>query len=187
MQAPAGEEFTKQIPTEWMVNAKCYAVIDLWSQENEWKWVKKLQRQIQVSFETDQMWEFWEKWTLPLTIHKKYSFFITDSSNLSKDLTSRLGKADPKMNIFDLVGKTAELMVLHTTSKNGKVYPKIMAIKPWKKDRELINPEVMFSLDSSNEDEFLKIPERLRTEIQKSPEYNKAVQRVETNDDDLPF
>lgn len=55
MTAPAGEEFKKQLPTEGMVNAKCYAVIDLGSQENEWKGIKKLQRQIQISFETDQM------------------------------------------------------------------------------------------------------------------------------------
>jgi hypothetical protein len=55
MNAPAGEEFTKQLPTEGMVNAKCYAVIDKGSQENERKGVKKMQRQIQLSFETDQM------------------------------------------------------------------------------------------------------------------------------------
>jgi hypothetical protein len=34
------------------------------------------------------------------------------------------------MNIFDLVGKTAELMILNKESKNGKIFPKIMAIKP---------------------------------------------------------
>jgi hypothetical protein len=33
----------------------------------------------------------------------------------------------------------------------------------------------MFTLDAFNEDEFLKIPERLRADIQKSPEYNKAL------------
>jgi len=176
MNAPAGEEFTKQLPTEGMVNAKCYAVIDKGSQENERKGVKKMQRQIQLSFETDQMWEFGDRGTLPLTIHKNYSFFITDNSNLQKDLTSRLGKPQTsKFNIFDLVGMTAELMILYNVSKNGKTYPKIMAVKPWKKDWDLINPTVMFTLDAFNEDEFLKIPERLRADIQKSPEYNKAL------------
>lgn len=194
MNAPAGEEFKKQLPTEGMVNAKCYAVIDLGSQENEWKWVKKLQHQIQVSFETDQMWEFWDKGTLPLTIHNTYSFFITDNSNLSKDLNSWIGKADAKMNIFDLVGKTAELMILNKESKNGKIFPKIMAIKPWKKDWKIINPEVMFSLDSFSEDEFIKLPERLREKIQLAPEYNTAVNWKETieeisskGSDILPF
>lgn len=176
MNAPAGEEFTKQLPTEGMVNAKCYAVIDKGSQENERKGVKKMQRQIQLSFETDQMWEFGDRGTLPLTIHKNYSFFITDNSNLQKDLTSRLGKQQTsKFNVFDLVGMTAELMVLHNVSKNGKTYPKIVAVKPWKKDWDLINPIVMFTLDDFNEDEFLKIPERLRAYIQTSPEYNKAL------------
>lgn len=37
MKAPAGEDFVKQLPPEGMVNAKCYAVVDLGSQENEWK------------------------------------------------------------------------------------------------------------------------------------------------------
>lgn len=176
MNAPAGEEFTKQLPTEGMVNAKCYAVIDKGSQENERKGVKKMQRQIQLSFETDQMWEFGDRGTLPLTIHKNYSFFITDNSNLQKDLTSRLGKPQTsKFNVFDLVGMTAELMVLHNVSKKGKTYPKIVAVKPWKKDWDLINPIVMFTLDAFNEDEFLKIPERLRADIQTSPEYNKAL------------
>lgn len=206
MNAPAGEEFTKQLPTEGMVNAKCYAVIDKGSQENERKGVKKMQRQIQLSFETDQMWEFGDRGTLPLTIHKNYSFFITDNSNLQKDLTSRLGKPQTsKLNVFDLVGMTAELMVLHNVSKNGKTYPKIVAVKPWKKDWDLINPIVMFTLDAFNEDEFLKIPERLRAYIQTSPEYNKAlwidqdekpeeetikekvITKQEEETDDLPF
>lgn len=206
MNAPAGEEFKKQLPTEGMVNAKCYAVIDLGSQENEWKWVKKLQRQIQVSFETDQMWEFGDKGTFPLSVHKTYSFFITDSSNLTKDLTSWLDNfvntKEQPFNVFDLVGKSAELMVLHHTSKAGKLSAKIMAIKPWKKEWELINPEVMLSLDSFNEDEFLKLPEWLREKIQKTQEYAKIINPEEplvkktveelakdTTDpsDDLPF
>jgi hypothetical protein len=33
----------------------------------------------------------------------------------------------------------------------------------------------MFSLDSFSEDEFIKLPERLREKIQLAPEYNTAV------------
>lgn len=195
MKAPAGENFTKQLPTEGMVNAKCYAVVDMWQQENEWKGVKKLQRQIQISFETDQMWEFGDKWTLPLTIHNTYSFFITDTSNLQKDLTSWLGAPQTsEFNVFDLVWKTAELMILHKVSKAGKTNAKIMAIKPGKKDWTLINPEVMFSLDSFDADEFLKLPSWLQKKIQATPDYNKAAGIEEdtppastNDDDDLPF
>lgn len=199
MKAPAGETFEKQLPPEGMVNAKCYAVVDLGSQENEWKWVKKLQRQIQISFETDVMWDFGDKWQLPLWVWETFSFFITETSNLGKMLEQRLGAIpDPNnFNIFDLVGKTAELMILHKTSKAGKTRAKIMAVKPGKKDWELINKPVMFTLDAFNEEEFFKLPARQQKVVQNTPEYEKILEQMEgTNpaetkakDDgsDLPF
>lgn len=112
-------------------------------------------------------------------------------------LEQRLG-AIPKandFNIFDLVGKTAELMILHKTSKSGKTRAKIMAVKPGKKDWELINKPVMFTLDAFDEEEFFKLPARQQKVIQGTPEYAKVLEKLDGTstaekkpaDDDLPF
>jgi hypothetical protein len=131
-----------------------------------------------------------------LSLHNTYSFFITDQSNLQKDLTSRLGVPQSQdFNVFDLVGKTAELMVLHKQTKAGKTVAKIMAIKPGKKDRDLINPASMISLDKDNfnEEMFLKLPAWLIKKIQSTGEYKKlmGIEEQEVTpqlaDDDLPF
>lgn len=205
MQAPSsGEKSVKQLPTEGLVNAKCYAVVDLWSQETEWKGDKKMQRKIQISFETDQMGTFWEKWELPLALWNTYSFFITDNSNLYKDLSSWLWWTQPNrmFNVFDLIGMTAEVMVSHEITKKGKPFAKIVKIKPGKKDWDLINTPVMFSLEQFNEDEFFKLPEFLQKQIQATPEYSIVIgedttpaqtkgdelkAKAKINDNDLPF
>jgi hypothetical protein len=72
-----------------------------------------------------------------------------------------------------LVGQTAELMISHETTKAGKPFAKIVKIKPWKKDWELINPEVMVSLEKEwfDLEEFKKLPDRLQANIAKTPEY----------------
>lgn len=128
---------------------------------------------------------------MPLTLHNTYSFFLTEQANLFKDLTDWLGVVDPKMNVFDLVGRTAELMVSHEKTKAGKPFAKIVKIKAGKKDWDLINPIVMFSLNEFNEDEFLKLPERLRNKIQQTPEYAEAIgdtkEEPAKKDDDLTF
>lgn len=113
-------------------------------------------------------------------------------------LEQRLGvipKAND-FNIFDLVGKTAELMILHKTSKSGKTRAKIMAVKPGKKDWELINKPVMFTLDAFDEEEFFKLPARQQKVIQGTPEYTKVLEKLDgtstaekkpADDEPLPF
>ena len=65
-----------------------------------------------------------------MCLFNKYSFFLSDQSNLYKDIQSWFGTVDICMNIFDLVGKTAELMVSHETTKAGKPFAKIVKVKP---------------------------------------------------------
>lgn len=176
MKAPTnGEDFERQLVSEWLVNAKCYWVVDLWSYETERKGVKKMQRKVQINFETDQMWHFGDKWDLPLTLFQTHSFFLSEQANLYKDLVSRLWSVEKGMNIFDLVWKTAELMVSHEKTKAWKSFAKIIKIKPWKKDFELVNETVMLSLDDFNQIEFDKLPEWLQKKIMETPEYKKVM------------
>ncbi len=109
-------------------------------------------------------------------------------------MTTWLGKEPDKMfNVFDLVGMTAELMVLHKTSKAGKVNAKIMAIKPGKKDWELKNPRVMYAVEDHDSDEFVKLPDWLKKKVIASPEYKKAMGEEDSTspqsaqDSDMPF
>jgi len=76
------------------------------------------------------MADFGDKGELPLCLFNTYTFFLSEQANLYKDIMSWFGKVDTSMNIFDLVGKTAELMISHETTKAGKPFAKIVKIKP---------------------------------------------------------
>jgi len=81
MTIPKWEDFVKQNVTPWLVNAKCYSIVDLWTQDIEWQWQIKKQRKFQITFETKQMWIFKDKTTgedvkKPLVIWKKYTLSL---------------------------------------------------------------------------------------------------------------
>lgn len=184
MKAPVHEgDFEKQLVSEWIVDAKCYAVIDLGTTEFEYQGEKKMVRKIQISFETQQMWTFGEKGELPLTVHLTKTFSLHEKSGLFP-LIKDWALEQAKENMFNLVGMPAQLMISHSTSKNDKVYAEILKIKPSKNDFELVNPEVYFSLDSFDKDEFDKLPDFLKKKVMETPEYKKAQEDI---DNSLPF
>ncbi len=177
--------------TPWMVEWVCYSIIDLWSQEMEWKWEIKVNRKFQLTFETEQMGTFTDKDTgvdveKPLIIGKRYTLSLHEKAILKKDLTSWLGKEpEDDINIFDLLGKNALLQVIENES-NGKVYSNINAIMPSKANNKPKNDTVWFSLEKEYYDEktLEELPKWLKETIKKSPEYDTV---SDDTQDDVEF
>lgn len=185
MKAPEkdGVDFEKQLVSEGLVDAKCYAVIDLGSEEFEWNGEKHTTRKIQISFETQQMWTFGDKGELPLTIHITKTFSLYEQSRLYP-LIKDWALDEAKANMFNLVGMPAQLMVSHSTTKKGKIFADVLKIKKSTKDFDLVNEEVMFSLDQYQQSEWEKLPEWMQKKIELTPEYATAIEIEKTS---LPF
>jgi len=178
MKAPEKDgTFEKQLIPEGLVDAKCYAVIDLGSEEFEYMGEKKITRKIQISFETQIMGKFGDKWELPLTAHITKTFTLYEKGKLYPLIKDWVDVNEIKNNIFDLVGKTAKLMISHSTSKKGAIYAEVLKIKPGEKDWNLINPEIYLSLDkdSYSVEEFNKLPTFLQDKIKLTPEYKEII------------
>ena len=136
-----------------------------------------------MSFETQQMGTFGDKGELPLTVHLTKTFSLHEKSGLYP-MVKDWALEQAKENMFNLVGLPAQLMINHAISKNDKPYAEILKIKPSKNDFKLVNPEVYFSLDAFDQEEFDKLPEFLQKRIVETPEYKKA---MEDKQDQLPF
>lgn len=179
------KSFERQMLPEGMVDAICYSIVDLGTQESTWEWNIIRQRKIQVTFETDVMGDFdWEK--KPLVIGKRYTFSSNEKSRLSIDLKSWLWKqVEEWFDVMSLLWKSAKLQIINNTAKDGKVYQNINTIIPSDKEWELINQRVAYSLDAHDDWEFEKIPEWMRDIIIKSPEWDKLSYKEDNSD--LPF
>lgn len=177
------EGFTKQLLPEGMVNAICYSIVDLWTQESKWEWQTIKQRKIQITFETDVEGEF-DGEKKPLIVGKRYTFSSNEKSRLFIDLKSWFNKPVQEwFDIMELVGKPAQLQIMNS-EKDGKTYQNINTIIKADKTWKLYNDTVKFNLEEYDSKEFDKIPEWMKEIIKKSPEWEKKSEEIQ---DDLPF
>jgi hypothetical protein len=168
-------------------------IIDIGTQEGEYAGQKTLKRQNILT------WELPNKHRddgQPFIISKFYTASIGEKANLTKDLTSWLGKAparpfDPK----SLLGKPCQLTVVEREKTGKHVVSTVTGLMegtpvPDKPHNEL----VFFSLDDFNEEVFNNLSQGLQTMIMKSPEYAKIingevedVNQAMAATDDIPF
>jgi len=202
MWVPKGwQDYEKQRVTPWLIQAKCYSIIDVWTQKVEFSWKVTNQRKFIITFETKQMWTFKDKATgkevqKPLVIWKKYTLSLWDKSTLKKDLKSWLNKdPDEWFDIFSMISKPALLQVMEDIGKDWKTYTNINAVLPSEVDFELINEVQTFSLEKDfySENDFRKLPEFMQKQIVMSPEYYRLNDGrdegwdIEEEDEVMPF
>ena len=142
----------------------------------------------------------------PQVISKEFTLSLGDKSNLRAFLNSWRGKAltEDECKSFDiavLAGKACTLSIIHKTSKvSGKTYAEIASIGGVMKNMEvpaLINPQMVFSVNSFDQVAFDSFPDFIKEKIASSQEYQALksstsatspepeVQIVE--EDDLPW
>lgn len=167
--------------------AVCIRIIDLGTQENEFKGEKSVRRQNLITWELpDELRNDGQ----PFIISKFYTASLSEKANLFKDLTGWLGKApEAPFNPEALLGKGCQVMLVE---KNDKVVvDKVVALgKAAKLPKKTHNATVFFSLDAFDEDVFAEISEGLQKIIMKSPEYDEAVNGpadAEDESEETPF
>jgi hypothetical protein len=169
-----GEDFEK--PSVGPVAAICYRVIDLGTQEGDYKGTKTKYRKILVS------WEINEKMSdgRPFSISKRYTVSLAETSQLRKDLEAWRGKAftEDEMNMFtekNIVGKPCLLNL--TASEDGK-YINVKGISGVPKGMEIpaqVNPSLSFSLEEGEFSQavFDTLTDKTKATIMLSPEWAK--------------
>lgn len=133
-----GDEY--QVCPDGIMQAVCYAVVDIGYQNNPFKPDSPMPKCV-VLFETEHQMTDGRRFVLS----NIYTQSLHEKSNLRKDLKTWRGKdfSDEELKGFDiegLVGKNCTLNVMHE-DKNGKIFAKITAIMPVQKNAEAMQPE----------------------------------------------
>lgn len=205
-----------QVPARELIPAGnyvaiCYSMIQIGTIDNTYKGVTKKTPKVRLGWELcDELKVFKEgEPAKPLVIEKEYSLYMTDKSNLRKDLESWRGATwtDKEAEDFDitkLVKAACMLNIIHHTADSGKVYEKISGITKLPKSippPKPFNPTRVLEFDNWNQQLFESLPDFITDQIKTSLEYQKMVNPGETytddnashytpdddNPDDLPF
>lgn len=161
--------------------AICYSMVQIGTIDNTYKGVTKKTPKIRLGWELcDELKVFKEgEVAKPLVIEKEYSLYMTDKSNLRKDLESWRGATwtDKEAEDFDitkLVGAPCMLNIIHHTADSGKVYEKISGITKLPKSMtapKQFNPKRVLEFDNWNQEVFDKLPDFITDQIKTSLEY----------------
>jgi len=192
-----GGDFKQLKPATYA--ARCYMIIDLGHQKNEFNGDVSIKHQVMVSWEVPE-----EKLEdgQPMAISKFYTLSLHPKSNMGQDLVSWRGKAftpDEEAG-FDITKLAGVPCLLSVIDKNGKSrvgsvsgLPKGMSVP------DQINSTVIFSMeDYANGDEsvFNGLSDGIKAIILKSEDLKKPNQVESENpgagmddgfDDDIPF
>lgn len=189
-----GNEF--EMAPEGTHAARCYQVIDIGTQQVEYKGEHKLQDKVILSFELpDEKMEDGR----PFIIHQEYTASLNEKAKLRQHLESWRGKAftDEELAGFDigiLIGQACIISITHKTSGAGNQYAIVSSIaKPMKGQEvpELSNPTLKWEMG----DDESKLPEWIQKKVNASVGRS-AVQTMNGSyngvnqhdfDDDIPF
>jgi hypothetical protein len=159
----------------------CVGVVDLGTHHSD-RFGKDIHKLL-INFELpDQRMES-EEGNRPRLISKRYTLSMHQKSTLRKDIESWLGKHftdDELKNGWDLeqlLGKNAQIQIIHNPSNDGQVYANINTIMPYKGEVCEAETEFMFfSFDNGLEDELpANIPDWIQDIIKKSNEYRMII------------
>ena len=100
--------------------ARCFQIIDLGHQRNEFENEVKIQHQVLVSWELPNLDKLDDG--SPMSISKFYTLSLHDKANLAKDLVSWRGRAftDEEKSGFDITNLLGVQCMLSIVDKNGK-------------------------------------------------------------------
>lgn len=197
------DQGTYEQPPAGTIVGRCYRILDLGTQEGEWKGKPIFKRQIHISWELpNELMTEGDAAGKPFSISKFYTASLGEKANLRKDLQNWRGKEftaeelagfDPK----NVLGKACLLSITMNEKSKARVtgvsgLPKGIDVPPQ------VNPSVYFSLEEFDRDIFEALPDYFKETIAKSPEYQTILNpdaepatapkgKIEDMDDDIPF
>lgn len=183
---PNGSNFTP--PPAGNHVAICYRFIDLGTQMVEWKGTRKTQRKVLITWELpNELMTEGELAGKPFTIGQRYTWSMSEKSNLRHDLEAWRGKAftnddfagPNRFNIKNIIGKSCMVNIVHS-DKDGTTYANIAGVTPVPKGMTIpaaINDPVYFALDPPFFDASVleKLSDKLKETIKSSPEFREMM------------
>ena len=190
--------------------AVCIKIIDLGTQDGDYKGKKNRKRKMSIGFEMFSD----ERMTddRPFIVSKTYTWSMSDKSGLRKDLESWRGRefndadfdAKTGFQINAILGKPCLLNIKHETKADGNVRAHIDSISRLPKGMTVGKPEnpltyVWLSLEEFDFTVFNTLGDYHKEVIMKSPEYGAVVRgekidesaapatHVDEFNDDVPF
>ena len=173
----------KRVPPG-VFTARCFSVIDLGTQEVEFKGEVKHQRKVQISWELYGEDEEGNKLVTddgePMSISKRYTLSLSEKSRLRPDLEAWRGKqfTEDELKGFDLqtlLGVVCFLNITHT-EKNGKIYSNVASITPLPRAmRDTLpvqhNKSRFYVITDGKNEVYQSLYEKLRETIDKAIEW----------------
>jgi len=191
-----GGDFKQLTPATYP--ARCYQIIDLGHQKNEYNGDITIKHQVLVSWEVPS--ELLDDGQ-PMSIGKFYTLSLHPKSNMGQDLVSWRGKAfTPEEEAgFDITNLAGVPCLLSVIDKNGK--SRVGSVSGLAKGMSVpdqVNQTIVFSMsDYANGDTtvFDKLSEGIQGIVLKSEDLNKSAPQAESEnpaegvdfDDDIPF
>jgi hypothetical protein len=165
-------------------------IIDIGTQTGEWKGQPTIRRQNLLTWELP--YELREDGQ-PFVISKFYTASVGEKSNLTKDLTSWLGK--PPTKPFDpksILGKACQIIVTEKENSEKRIVSTVVGLaKGDTVPDKTHNPLVFFSLDDYDDAVFDGLTDGVQKMIMKSPEYaaiiGAEIEQPVKAKDDIPF
>lgn len=181
-----GDSNFKRVPSGAYIG-RCYSLIDLGTQKTDGQFGVKLNHKIKISWELfgddDQgnpLTVEVDGVQMPMTISKNYTVSLHEKANLRKELAAWRGRdfTEEEAKAFDvskLIG--AYCMVNVTTSEtNGKTYSNVAGLTPipsaLKNNKPAaVHKNIIFDLDNPDMNIFNSFYDKLKEQIQLSPEW----------------
>jgi len=204
--AKKGEAFEKELIEAGNYVARCYRMVEIGTVEDEFLGVKKNMHKVRIGWELPTELKVFnpEKGEQPSVIDKEYTLSLADKANLRKDLQSWRGKAftEEEAEAFDitkLLGVPCMLNIIHVQGKKDptKTYQAIGSVSPMPKGLVCppqFNETFVFDFENFDELKFNGLPDFIKEQIVKTPEYKEAISQtieatpfLENNEDDNPF
>ena len=190
-----GGERKRPEPDEY--RAVCLSIIDLGTQEKEWKGEKKKQRRARLTWELVDTREVFnpEKGEQPFVVSKEYTLSFHEKANLRADLKGWRGRdfTAEEMKNWDLDNILAApcwITIDEYVGKDGTKRVGIGNIGKYRSTEEKLEPQgEVFSFwlnDELDEERFNSFPDWLREKISLSPEYASALRlnKIDAEDED---
>lgn len=171
------EKHEYEIVPAWTFIARCYSIIDMGTQEDNYKGEIKNNRKVSIKFELPTKKDSEGR---VFTTYVDYNMFIWGKTNLTKFLQSWRGATYTQDELEDFhifkeyLNKPCQITIEHKVSTNGNTYAKISSISPLMEGIECparVNDIVWFSFASFRREAFESLNDKLKEIIAKSPEY----------------
>jgi hypothetical protein len=204
-----GGSFTPVSPG--MHLARCYRIIDLGTQKSEFKGDIKSLHKVMIQFEVHGEDESGNPLVTtkgePMSISKNFTLSLAEKATLRKDLQTWRGRefTAEELRGFELknvLGAWAMITAAKALGNNGKEYTNIVSINPVPAAIKKagmpagFNKLAIFEIDTPDMELFETFRDRLKEQIQSSPEWrgNESNQKdtsaksaFDDLDEDIPF